>query len=39
VGRAVAELIVHGGYRSIDLGPLGWARIRTATPMPESIVY
>lgn len=39
VGRGVAELIVHGGYRSIDLGPLGWARIRTATPMPETIVY
>lgn len=39
VGRGVAELIVHGGYRSIDLGPLGWARIRSATPMPETIVY
>jgi len=39
VGRGVAELIVHGGYRSIDLGPLGWARIRTGTPMPETIVY
>jgi glycine/D-amino acid oxidase-like deaminating enzyme len=39
VGRGVAELIVHGGYRSIDLGPLGWARIRMGTPMPETIVY
>jgi glycine/D-amino acid oxidase-like deaminating enzyme len=39
VGRAVAELVVQGGYRSIDLGPLGWSRIRTSTPMVESIVY
>lgn len=39
VGRGVAELIMHGGYRSIDLGPLGWARIRSSTPMPETIVY
>lgn len=39
VGRAVAELIMHGGYRSIDLGPLGWDRIRTSTPMVETIVY
>lgn len=39
VGRGVAELVVHGSYRSIDLGPLGWGRIRTATPMPETIVY
>jgi hypothetical protein len=39
VGRGVAELIVHGGYRSIDLSPLGWGRIRTSTPMPETIVY
>jgi glycine/D-amino acid oxidase-like deaminating enzyme len=39
VGRGVAELIVHGGYRSIDLSPLGWGRIRASTPMPETIVY
>ena len=39
VGRAVAELVVHGGYRAIDLGPLGWARIRSSTPMVETIVY
>lgn len=39
VGRGVAELIVHGGYRSIDLSPLGWARIRNSTPMRENIVY
>lgn len=39
VGRGVAELIVHGGYSSIDLAPLGWARIRTSTPVVETIVY
>lgn len=39
VGRAVAELITQGGYQSIDLSPLGWDRIRTSTPMVESIIY
>ena len=39
VGRGVAELITHGGYRSIDLGPLGWDRIRSGTPLHETIVY
>jgi FAD-dependent oxidoreductase domain-containing protein 1 len=39
VGRGVAELITTGGYRSIDMGPLGWDRIRTSTPMVEDIVY
>ena len=39
VGRGVAELITSGGYRSIDMCPLGWDRIRTSTPMVESIVY
>jgi FAD-dependent oxidoreductase domain-containing protein 1 len=39
VGRGVAELITCGEYRSIDLTPLGWERIRTATPMVETIVY
>lgn len=38
-GRGVAELILTGGYRSLDLSPLGYHRIRTGTPMPESIVY
>jgi glycine/D-amino acid oxidase-like deaminating enzyme len=39
VGRAVAELIVWGGYRSIDMGSLGWGRVRTSTPLFETIVY
>lgn len=39
VGRAVAELLTCGAYRTIDLSPLGWERIRSATPLAESIVY
>jgi glycine/D-amino acid oxidase-like deaminating enzyme len=39
VGRAVAELIVWGGYRSIDMSSLGWGRVRTSTPLFETIVY
>ena len=39
VGRGVAELITAGGYRAIDMRPLGWERIRTATPLFETIVY
>ena len=39
VGRGVAELITTGSFQSIDMSPLGWGRIRTSTPMVESIVY
>jgi glycine/D-amino acid oxidase-like deaminating enzyme len=35
VGRAVAELIVGGRYRSIDLTRLGYARIRDGQPLAE----
>lgn len=38
-GRGIAELIVHGRYRAIDLSPLGYARIRSRTPLVETIVY
>jgi FAD-dependent oxidoreductase domain-containing protein 1 len=38
-GRGVAELIVHGDYRSLDLTPLGFERVRDARPMAETIVY
>ena len=39
VGRGVAELITTGAFQSIDMTALGWGRIRTSTPMVESIVY
>lgn len=38
-GRGVAEVIVHGGFVALDLSPLGYDRIRSGTPLPESIVY
>ncbi len=34
-GRAVAELIVHGAFRTIDLTRLGYARIAAGRPLPE----
>jgi glycine/D-amino acid oxidase-like deaminating enzyme len=38
-GRGVAELIVDGGYRTLDLSSLGFDRIRTGRPLQESVVY
>ncbi len=38
-GRAVAELIVHGGFRTLDLSALGYGRIRRGEPLVEGIVY
>ena len=38
-GRAVAEWILHGAYRALDLAPLGYERIRAGVPMPETIIY
>jgi sarcosine oxidase len=35
VGRAIAELIVHGRYRSIDLSRLGYERILKGAPILE----
>lgn len=38
VGRGVAELLVHGGYRTLDLAPLAFDRIVTGTPLVEANV-
>jgi glycine/D-amino acid oxidase-like deaminating enzyme len=38
-GRAVAELIRFGAYRTLDLTPFGYERVRDNLPMPESVVY
>lgn len=35
VGRALAELIVHGGFRTLDLSALGWARVLAGRPLAE----
>lgn len=35
IGRAVSEWIAYGEYRSLDLTPLGYERIVTASPFPE----
>ena len=35
VGRAVAELIVHGSYRTLNLSPFGYERISTGRPIRE----
>jgi glycine/D-amino acid oxidase-like deaminating enzyme len=38
-GRGVAELITTGAYKTLDLSPLGFSRIRTGTPLHENVVY
>ena len=38
IGRGIAELLVFGAYRSLDLGPLGYARIAAGAPLPEDAV-
>ncbi len=35
VGRGIAELIVHGEYQTIDMGPLGYERIQAGQPLRE----
>lgn len=39
IGRAMAELIVHGGYRTIDLTRFGWARVAANAPLAEVNVF
>lgn len=36
VGRGIAEQIVHGGYRTLDLADLGHERIVEGTPLLET---
>lgn len=38
VGRALAEWICYGEYRSLDFTPLGYERIVTNTPLLERCV-
>ncbi|MGH6610024.1 MAG: NAD(P)/FAD-dependent oxidoreductase [Burkholderiaceae bacterium] len=35
-GRAIAELIVHGSFQTLDLTRLGYERIMRAEPYPEA---
>ncbi|MDP1650446.1 MAG: FAD-binding oxidoreductase [Rubrivivax sp.] len=35
VGRALAELVTRGGFRSLDLAALGWARVLENRPLRE----
>jgi glycine/D-amino acid oxidase-like deaminating enzyme len=39
VGRAIAELIIHGAYRTIDVTRLGFARVQNNAPLREANVY
>jgi FAD-dependent oxidoreductase domain-containing protein 1 len=34
-GRALAELLLDGGFRTIDLSRFGWKRIPDNQPYPE----
>ncbi|MCP3988874.1 MAG: FAD-binding oxidoreductase [Actinomycetia bacterium] len=38
IGRGIAELIIHGGYRSLDLTPLGYERIGRGDPFVETAI-
>ena len=36
IGRAVAEIILHGGYKTLDLSALGFDRILRGEPLSEA---
>jgi glycine/D-amino acid oxidase-like deaminating enzyme len=38
VGRAVAEVVLHGGYRTLDLEPFGYARVLEGRKLQEKNV-
>ena len=38
-GRVVAEPVVHGGFRALDLGPLGFGLIARDAALRETAVY
>ena len=38
MGRGIAELILSGGYRTLDLSELGAERVLSGTPFPERAV-
>lgn len=38
IGRGLAELIVFGAYRSLDLAPFGYARVLARRPFLEALV-
>lgn len=38
IGRGLSELIVHGGYRTLDLGPLSYQRVVEQRPFLEEAV-
>ncbi len=38
VGRGVSELITYGEFRTLDLTPLGYDRIRAGRPFHEEAV-
>lgn len=38
MGRGIAELVLHGGYQSLDLGELGYERVGARTPFLEKAI-
>jgi len=38
MGRGVSELIAYGGYRTLDLSPLGYERVTAGRPLKEKNV-